>query len=130
MPFDQILMRVLVVDDERLVADSLAWILQGHGFDCRSVYNGEDAAELALSWKPDAVITDVVMGKMDGVSLAIHLAQTLPSCRVHLMSGNDATEQLLNESKKLGYEFPILAKPFPPDSIFEFLATSGTVGNA
>lgn len=130
MPSDQSPLRVLIVDDERIVADSLAWILQGQGFNSRAVYSGEDAAELALSWKPDAVISDVVMGKMDGVSLAIYLAQTLPSCKVLLMSGNAATEELLNESKKLGHDFPILAKPFRPDSIFEFLSTSGAVGNA
>lgn len=130
MPSEQNAIRVLVVDDERIVADSLALILRRHGFDSRAVYSGEDAAELALSWVPDAIIADVVMGHMDGVSLAVHFAQTLPSCKVHLMSGNAASEQLLRESKKLGYTFPILAKPFPPDSIFAFLATTGAVGKA
>jgi CheY-like chemotaxis protein len=130
MPSERSPIRVLVVDDERIIADSLALILQGRGFDCRAVYSGEDAAELVLTWKPDAVIADVVMGKMTGVDLAIFLARTLPSCKVMLISGNVATEQLIDESKKLGHDFPILAKPFHPESIFEFLAASGAVGNA
>lgn len=130
MPSDEYQFRVLVVDDERVVADSLARILRSRGFESRAVYSGEDAAELALSWKPDAVISDVVMGKMDGVALAIYLAQTLPSCKVLLISGNAATEQLLDESKKLGHDFPILAKPFRPESIFEFFGLSSGVGNA
>ena len=119
-----------MVDDERIVADSLSRILRGRGFDSRAVYSGEDAAELALTWRPDAVISDVVMGKMDGVALAIFLAHSLPSCRVLLISGNAATEQLMNESKKLGHDFPILAKPCHPESIFEFLGLSGAVGSA
>ncbi|HEV2323861.1 MAG TPA: response regulator [Terracidiphilus sp.] len=123
-------MRVLVVDDEHVVADSLALILKARGFEARAIYSGEDAAELALTWKPDAVISDVVMGKMDGVALAIYLARTLPSCKVLLISGNIATEQLINESKKQGHDFPILAKPFRPESIFEFFGLTGLVGNA
>jgi CheY-like chemotaxis protein len=130
MSDDQTSARVLVVDDEHVIADSIALILRGRGFDSRAVYSGEDAAELALTWKPDAVISDVVMGKMDGVSLAIYLAQALPSCKVLLTSGNNATSQLLDESKKLGHDFPILAKPFRPECVFEFLSQSGTVGSA
>ena len=122
--------RILVVDDDRILADSLALILRGRGFESRSVYSGEDAAQAALEWTPDAVIADVVMGKMDGVTLAIYLAQTLPACKVLLMSGNAATEQLLDHSKELGHEFPILAKPFPPDSIFEFFGSSDATGAA
>lgn len=130
MPDEQAPVRVLVVDDERIIADSIALILRGRGFDSRAVYSGEDAAELTLTWKPDAVIADVVMGKMDGVALAIYLAQALPACRVLLMSGNAATWELVDESRKLGHDFPILAKPFPPECVFEFLRQSGAVGSA
>ncbi len=113
--------RVLVADDERVVADSLAAILRGRGFACRAVYSGEDAAALAVTWKPDAIISDVVMGPMDGIALAIYLSQALPTCKVLLMSGNVATGPLLQQSKELGHDFPIVAKPFHPDRIFEFL---------
>jgi DNA-binding NtrC family response regulator len=130
MPSEQSPIRVLVVDDDRMIADSLALILRGREFDARAVYSGEDAAELAIAWDPAVVITDVVMGKMDGVALAIYLAQTLPSCKVLLISGNIDTEELIKESEKLGHDFPIMAKPFHPDSIFEFLGSSGIVGSA
>jgi CheY-like chemotaxis protein len=130
MPDEQAQVRVLVVDDERIIADSIALILKGRGYDARPVYSGEDAAELAMTWKPDAVIADVVMGKMNGVALAIYLSQALPACKVLLISGNIATSGLLDESKKLGHDFPILAKPFPPESVFEFLSQSGAVGSA
>jgi CheY-like chemotaxis protein len=130
MSTGQTQIRVLVVDDERFIADSLALILRGRGFDARAAYSGEDAAELAITWMPHAVITDVMMGKMDGVALAIYLAQALPACKVLLMSGNIATAQLLDESKQLGHDFPILAKPFHPESLFKFLGPLGAAGSA
>lgn len=113
--------RVLVVDDEPLVADSLVLILGARGFDTRAVYSGEDAAELAVSWKPDAVISDVVMGTMNGIDLAIYVGQVLPSCKVILMSGNLITGDLMTASEKLGHHFTILAKPFMPETLLEFL---------
>lgn len=124
MPTENILTRVLVVDDEQIIADSLALILRGQGLDARAAYSGEDAAALALAWKPDVVISDVIMGKMDGVSLALYLAQALPACKVLLMTAQIATEPLLAESKKLGHDFQILTKPFTPDSIFSFLGAA------
>lgn len=130
MPVEPAPIRVLVVDDEHIIADSFALILRGQGFDARAVYSGEEAAEVAHLWPPDAVITDVIMGRMDGVALAIYLAQTLPSCKVLLMSGNAATQDLVDASRKLGHDFPILAKPFHPQSLLDFLALLSAAGSA
>jgi DNA-binding NtrC family response regulator len=130
MTATQVPTRVLVVDDERVVADSLALILRGRGFESRATYSGEDAAEVALDWKPDAVISDVIMGKMDGVALAVLLAQALPSCKVLLITGNNATAELINQSKLHGHDFPLLAKPFHPDHILNFIGSSWTTGTA
>ncbi len=116
--------RVLVVDDDHLVADSLALIIRGRGFESRAVYSGEDAADAALTWRPDAVIADVIMGKLDGVALATYLAQVLPSCKVLLISGNLDAAEMMNELKEPGHAFPLLAKPVHPDHIFEFLGSS------
>jgi DNA-binding NtrC family response regulator len=117
--------RVLVVDDDHLVADSLALIVRGRGFESRAAYCGEDAVDLALTWKPDAVIADVIMGKLDGVALATYLAQVLPSCKVLLISGNLDAAELMNESNEPGHTFPLFAKPVHPDHIFEFLRSPG-----
>lgn len=122
--------RVLVVDDEKIVADTLVMILRGSGKEARAVYSGEDAAEVAISWKPDFVLTDVLMGQMDGISLAIYLGQALPSCKVLLMSGNNAAEELLSQSREQGHDFSILAKPFQPQSLLEILGQPGIAAGA
>lgn len=130
MAGDHAPIRVLVVDDDQIIADSLALIVRGRGFEARAVYSGEDAADVALTWKPDAVISDAIMGKVDGVALAAYLAQILPSCKVLLISGNLDAAQLLNDSKEFGPAFPLLAKPVHPDSIFEFLGPSSSEASA
>ena len=113
--------RVLVVDDDRTIADTLVMILQKKEFDVRVAYSGEEAAQAALTFKPDAMIADVIMGPMDGVALAVYLAQSLPACKVLLVSGHMAAAQLLEESRTRGYDFELLAKPVHPDRILEFL---------
>ena len=122
--------RILVVDDDRAVADTLVLALRIQGFNARAAYCGEDAAELALSWRPEAVVTDVVMGSVDGTSLAIHLSQALQSCTVLRMSGHLAIAELLNKLKNGGQNFPFLAKPFRPKRILDFLCPTTAIGEA
>ena len=57
---------VLVADDERVIADTLAMILNQSGFEARAVYSGERALEIALEFKPDMLISDVIMSGMNG----------------------------------------------------------------
>ncbi len=52
---------VLVVDDERLIADTLTAILKKHGFITIAAYNGEEGLRVALSVRPDIVLSDVLM---------------------------------------------------------------------
>ena len=67
--------RVLVVDDEHVIADTLAIILNQAGFNASAVYTGNDAVELARSERPDLIITDVIMPDMNGIEAAIHIRQ-------------------------------------------------------
>src|SRR5207253_7288263 len=58
--------KALVVDDERVIADSLATILNQAGFDASAVYTGTSAVEESRKSKPDLVISDVIMPDMKG----------------------------------------------------------------
>jgi len=64
---------VLVVDDERLIADTMTEILRRCGFHAVCAYEGKSALELARHNAPDFVLTDVVMPVMNGVELAIEI---------------------------------------------------------
>ncbi len=109
--------KVLVVDDEQLIADTLAIILNQHGFDALAVYTGIGAVEQARSIRPDLIISDVIMPDMDGIQAAINIRQFLPHCKILLFSGQAATANLLEEARQRGHEFEILAKPVHPQDL-------------
>lgn len=109
--------RVLVVDDEQVIADTLAKILEIHGFEASAVYSGMSAVTSARSLKPDLVISDVIMAEMNGIEAAIQIRGFLPSCKILLFSGQAATADLLETARAQGHDFEILAKPVHPTDL-------------
>ncbi len=105
---------VLVVDDEKVIADTLSMILSRSGFSTMAAYDGFTALELARSTPPDLLISDVVMPGMTGVELAITVIQTIPGCKVLLFSGQAATVDLLEKARNAGHNFTTLTKPIHP----------------
>lgn len=114
-------LKVLVVDDEKWIADSLVMILKHNGYDATAVYSGEDSVNAAAVLAPDVVISDVIMGGMNGVAAAITIRKTLPKCEVLLVSGAHATEKLLEQAQAAGHLFEALAKPVHPQALLERL---------
>jgi CheY-like chemotaxis protein len=112
----RVVTRVLIADDENLIADTLVLILNHKGFESSAVYRGEDAVETATALKPDIVLTDVVMGGMTGVEAAILIRRNVPGCRVILFSGQAETVDLLRHAKEDGHTFELLSKPVHPRS--------------
>lgn len=113
--------KVLVVDDERIIADTLAMILNQSGFEARAVYSGEKAVELAASFVPQMLITDVIMPDLNGIDAAIQIRMLLPTIKILLFSGQAATADLLEKARVQGYEFEILAKPVHPQDLLDKL---------
>jgi CheY-like chemotaxis protein len=113
--------KVLVVDDERVIADTLAMILNQSGFDARAVYSGEKAVDLASTFAPDMLITDVIMADLNGIDAAIMIRSILPKIKILLFSGQAATADLLEKARAKGYEFEILAKPVHPQDLLSRL---------
>jgi CheY-like chemotaxis protein len=109
--------KVLVVDDERVIADTLSIILNQHGYDASPVYTGTAAVERARSVKPDLIISDVIMPDMNGIEAAINIRRFLPDCKILLFSGQAATANLLESARAQGHEFEILAKPIHPQDL-------------
>jgi CheY-like chemotaxis protein len=109
--------RVLVVDDERVIADTLAIILNKSGFDASAVYSGSGAVTSARNAPPDLIISDVIMEDMNVIEAAIEIRKFLPECKILLFSGQAATADLLEQARKKGHEFEILAKPVHPQDL-------------
>ncbi len=117
--------KVLVVDDEQIIADTLAKILDINGYDATAVYSGLAAIESARRLRPDLIISDVIMDDMDGIQAAIQIREFLPACKVLLFSGQAATADLLEKARAQGHDFDILAKPVHPSELLAKLKMAG-----
>jgi DNA-binding response OmpR family regulator len=106
--------RVLIVDDERSIANMLQLILSCAGYECSVAYDGSEALRRAAEFQPHLLISDVMMPGMNGVELAKAIVHRDPTCLVLLFSGNAATQDLLQTADAEGDSFPVLAKPMPP----------------
>ena len=109
--------RVLVADDEQVIANTLAIILNQSGFEARAVFSGEKAVEALDNFKPDMLISDVIMTGMTGIEAAIITRRRMPNCKILLFSGQAATADLLEKARSQGHEFEILAKPVHPTDL-------------
>jgi DNA-binding response OmpR family regulator len=65
--------RILIADDNPSNADLLDAHLDGHGFETKLVYNGEDTIAAAREWKPDLILLDVMMPKLSGFEVCRRL---------------------------------------------------------
>ena len=108
---------VLVVDDEPLVAITLAAIFEKHGFRALTAYDGRSALELARAARPKVLLSEVSMPGVDGVALAIALARVVPECKVLLLSGKEGASERVWSAWATEHEFDFLAKPAHPQVI-------------
>jgi DNA-binding NtrC family response regulator len=112
-------LRIFVVDDEHVIALTLAAILRNEGFDAESFNEPLAALQAArLSW-PNLLLTDVVMPRMSGIELAIQVRRDCPDCKVLLFSGQASTLDLLSEARRDGHRFDLLSKPAHPDILLK-----------
>jgi CheY-like chemotaxis protein len=109
---------ILVVDDEAMVADTLAAVLSQAGFAALTAYDGKAALELAITVPPELLISDIAMPKMNGIDLAMAVVDAQPECKVLLFSGN-ATDADLASARAAGYNLPLLTKPVHPEEMLK-----------
>jgi DNA-binding NtrC family response regulator len=118
------LLRVFVVDDEDVIASSLAMILRFQGgFHAISFTDPLKALQAAHAESPNLLISDVVMPQMSGIDLAIQLRDICPDCKVLLFSGQAATADLLKAARVTGYTFELLLKPVHPADLLASIRT-------
>jgi DNA-binding response OmpR family regulator len=107
--------KVLVVDDQQMIAQTLAEILGRNGYECFAVSNGEAAIAAAESFTPNVVLSDVVMPGMNGVEACVRIKKHLPDCRILLFSSHvPVAHSLMQEATRAGHSFELLAKPVEP----------------
>lgn len=110
-------MKVLVVDDNRLLAATIQEILEDDGLEVRSANDGVDGYSAYLMFRPDVVITDIQMPRRNGLEMMGHIRTHEPMIKTIYMSGDiDPYRPLLVEETKK-YPVRYFEKPFSIESL-------------
>lgn len=120
MPETPAIFRVLIADDEKIIADTLALILNLNGFEATAAYSGEQAVETARTLRPNALISDICMGKMSGIDAAVLIQRISSDCKILLISGI-AGDEMLSQVAAQYPEFAVFEKPLDPRVLIDIL---------
>jgi DNA-binding response OmpR family regulator len=107
--------RVLIVDDDRLVADTLALVFSKSGFEARAAYSADEALVFAREFNPHLLLCDVTMPGRDGLTLLSDITEEQPACRVIMLTGFYSNLKSVREqASKLDRTVGIFTKPCQP----------------
>ena len=111
--------RVLLIEDEAAVRESLCDSLERAGYEVLPAQEGEEGLSLYFHQKPDIVITDILMPIKDGLEVIMELRRTVPNAKVIAMAAaprQGSNLDLLNLAKKLG-ACGTVTKPVDPTEL-------------
>jgi CheY-like chemotaxis protein len=113
--------RILVVDDNKTIGQTLSAILQERGYEVATAFSGEEAVAKADGFLPDLLVSDIFMSGMDGIEAATRITAKLPDCRVLFLSGHATMSDVLNTApERLVYSFA--SKPVHPLDLINAIA--------
>jgi two-component system catabolic regulation response regulator CreB len=116
--------RVYVVDDEPLIASTLAAILSDSGYEVEFFTNPLEALAAVTPGSPTILVSDVTMPELTGAELAMRVLDICPRCKVFLMSALDSIDEQLEVAGALEAEFPFMRKPFHPAVLLDAMQDS------
>lgn len=110
--------RVLVVDDDRLVADTLCMVYKANGYDSEARYSAAEGYARAQSFAPDLVLCDVTMPEESGLQLAARMQVTMPQIRLLMLTAYASNApDVRAQSRKMQRPLHLLSKPCRPDDL-------------
>ena len=107
---------ILIVDDEKTIVDMLVYNLKKEGYNTLEANDGEEAVKIALNEKPDLVLLDIMLPKMDGLAVCKRIRQTLNIPILMISAKDEEIDKILG--LELGAD-DYITKPF---SVRELMA--------
>lgn len=112
---------ILVVDDERHVARVLSVALERAGYTVETASNGEEAIAKLVEVKPDALLTDIMMPRMNGRELVAVVRNHFPECRVPIVVMTSSLEHEHRDWVNNYRNLHFIEKPVSPRRIIQLL---------
>lgn len=110
--------RVLVVDDDKLVADTLTLIFRANGFDSEACYSAAEGLEMARTFDPELLLCDITMPETNGLELAARIDREIPECRILMLTAYAANHVKVEaQSQRMRRRMNVLSKPCRPQDL-------------
>jgi DNA-binding response OmpR family regulator len=111
-------MKVLLIEDDVRVRETLEIILCRHDHDVRVALDGQQGLALFAAWKPDVVVTDIIMPEVEGIETIMTIRRQAPDAAIVAMSGGTrlAATDYLEIAKELGADVT-LRKPIRSEEL-------------
>lgn len=102
--------KLLLVEDEQTLADIIADTLSGNGFDVRVAYDGEQGIAACEEFAPEVIVSDIMMPKVDGFSLADRLRRSHSRVPILFLSARSTVDDVVEGFERGASDY--LRKPF------------------
>ena len=114
--------RILIVDDELVVRDSLSKWFTSEGYNARPAASGREALEIIAHSEFDIALLDIKMPGMDGIELQARLREADPDLTVVIMTGYAAVDTAVQALKRGAYDY--ITKPVDPDELSHLVSNA------
>ena len=112
--------RVLVVDDDHLVADTLRMVFATNGFESEACYSAAEALRKVKTFVPELLLCDVTMPDKNGLQLAAEISREMPKCHMIMLTAyltHSASVEL--EALRMSRPLKLLSKPCRPEVLLK-----------
>lgn len=113
--------KILIVDDEQDIVESLKFVLEGNDYTCYCAYNGEDGLNMARELMPDLIILDVMMPRINGykISRLLKFDSKYKDIPILMITARSQEEDKLIGEETGADEY--ITKPFDLDEVLEIV---------
>ncbi|MBR1618649.1 response regulator [bacterium] len=113
--------KILIVDDEQDIVESLKFVLEGNNYTCYCAYNGEDGLNLAREIIPDLIILDVMMPRINGykISRLLKFDKKYQNIPILMITARSQEEDKLIGEETGANEY--ITKPFDLDEVLQIV---------
>src|ERR1043165_2688318 len=105
--------RVIAIDDEPAMTEWLKMVIEAEGFEVRTALIGTRGEEIFKQWRPDVVVTDLMLPDLDGIALLRRLKEIDPWPEIVVISGQGTISRAVEAGQAGAFSF--LAKPGSPE---------------